>query len=87
MAVCRKAVRDFRREYPTLCDETAKDGAPDLLPGLEVFEDLLDAVGGPGQVFFFDDEGWGEADDVVVCLFGKDAFAHEGFADGAGRGG
>lgn len=48
------------------------------------FQNGLDAVGGPEQVFLLDGEGWGETDDVVVGLFAEDAFAHKGFADGAG---
>ena len=50
----------------------------------QVFEDGLDAICGPEEVFLLDDEGWSEADDVVVGLFAEDAFAHEGFADRAG---
>ena len=49
----------------------------------QVFEDGLDAICGPEEVFLLDDEGWSETDDVVVGLFAEDAFAHEGFADGA----
>ena len=49
---------------------------------LEAFEDVLDAVGGPEEIFLLDDEGRGEADYVVVGFFAEDAFVHEGFADG-----
>ena len=58
-----------------------------LVSGLETAEDVLEAVGGPEEFFLLYDEGWGEADDVVVRLFCEDTFAHEGFADGAGWGG
>src|SRR5580704_4599726 len=58
-----------------------------LVSGLETVQDVLEAVGSPEEFFLLDDEGWGEADDVVVRLFCEDAFAHEGFADGAGSGG
>src|SRR6185437_15769060 len=48
----------------------------------DAFEDSLEPVERPEQVLLFDDEGRGQADDVVVGLLGQNAFAHERLADG-----
>ena len=87
--------RSRRRRSRDYCDGSSHLGddnlsprwAPEFVMLLDVFEDVLDFVGGPEELFAFDGEGWGEADDVVVRLLAEDAFAHEGFADGAGGGG